>query len=65
MNILNKLSRFNRQYQTRQQLKGLPEYLLQDIGKSQQEINSELARNSLFQLVGRLLTSPIRHLTRR
>lgn len=64
MTILNKLSRVNRQYNTRKQLRNLPEHLIQDIGKSEQEISKELARNSFFQLLGRLLTSPIRYFNR-
>lgn len=48
MNISNRLSRLIRQYQTRQQLRKLPTHLFKDIGKTQQEVVSELNKSSVI-----------------
>ncbi len=50
MNTRNTISRLIRQYQTRQQLNDLPLYLIEDIGKTPEEIKHELSKNS-FKLV--------------
>lgn len=51
MNISNRVSRLSNRYQTRQQLRCLPEHLLKDIGKTRQEIAKELNKNTLLSLI--------------
>ena len=47
MEINKTIIRLATQYQTRQQLRRLPAYLFEDIGKTQQEITNELSKSVL------------------
>ncbi|MFT7054333.1 MAG: hypothetical protein ACJAU1_001895 [Psychromonas sp.] len=59
MNIDNRVRRLSSRYQTREQLRCLPEHLLKDIGKTRQEITKELNKNTLLSLIARFL-QPVR-----
>lgn len=51
MEIKNTVAKLIRQYQTRQQLQSLPLFLIEDIGKTPQEITKELTKNSFKQFI--------------
>ena len=51
MEIKNTVAKLIRQYQTRQQLQSLPLFLIEDIGKTRQEITKELTKNSFKQFI--------------
>jgi uncharacterized protein YjiS (DUF1127 family) len=48
MKILNKIRSLNRQYQTRQELRDLPTYLLNDIALTAEENVKELKKNRII-----------------
>ena len=48
---ISKVSKLVKQYQTRQKLRCLPKHLLKDTGKTQENVNQELSKNSLLSLV--------------
>lgn len=58
MEFKNTVVRLIRQYQTRQQLHNLPLFLIKDIGKTPQEIEKELNKNSFNHLI----TNKLSHL---
>lgn len=62
MTIFSRVNTLIKQHQTRQQLRHLPDYLIQDIGKTQKEINKELSKNSLLHFMKRYFTSSTRSL---
>ena len=45
------INKFLRQYQTRQQLKKLPEHLYEDIKRSSEEVTNEVNKNSLIHIL--------------
>jgi len=47
----NKISHLLQRYQTRKQLRRLPEYRLNDIGKIREAVDLELDKNSFLALV--------------
>lgn len=51
MKIKNRVSRLINQYQTRQQLRNLPEHLFKDIGQSNQKIKQECDKNGFITLL--------------
>lgn len=55
MKAKNTISRLIRQYQTRQQLSDLPSYLIDDIGKTPEEIKQELSKNSVTFVLSKTL----------
>jgi len=59
MNISSRVSRLSSQYQTRQQLRCLPDHLLKDIGKTKQDRAKELNKNTLLSVIARFL-QPVR-----
>jgi len=62
MTIFSRVNTLIKQHQTRQQLRHLPDYLIQDIGKTKKEINKELSKNSLLHFMKRYFTSSTRSL---
>lgn len=59
MHTRNKISRFIRQYQTRQQLTNLPLHLIEDIGKTPEEVKQELSKNSVTFVLSQKLAALI------
>ncbi|MFT6927049.1 MAG: hypothetical protein ACJAZP_002678 [Psychromonas sp.] len=59
MNIKSRVRRLSSRYQTRQQLRCLPDHLLKDIGKTRQDVTKELNKNTLIGVIARFL-QPVR-----
>jgi len=51
MNINSRVSRLSSRYQTRQQLRCLPDHLLKDIGKTKYDIAKELNKNTFISVI--------------
>ena len=49
-NKINKIGKLIKLYKTRKQLQNLPDFILQDIGRTKAEIAQELNKNKLLNL---------------